>query len=153
MSIINQYIPEFTYNEYHQLYINTCQADCFKATKSIDLSKSLITKFLLMMRGLPTKDLSMSGFLKNMCFEIIEENYYDEFLIDASQPGITIFWNFRFSSISANKTLVSTETRILCLNKSVQRRFRVYWFFIKPFSGLIRLEILKLIKKKSEQLL
>jgi hypothetical protein len=69
-------------------------------------------------------------------------------LIDASQPGLKIFWNFYFKSVSDNETVVSTETRILCLSAKVKRRFSVYWFFVRPFNGLIRLEILRLIKKK-----
>lgn len=152
MNLLNKYIPDYTFNEYHHLYINAGQADCFKAAKSIDLSKSGITKFLLILRGLPTEDLSISGFLKNMRFTIIEEKLRDEFLIDASQPGIIIFWNFHFKSISASKTLVSTETRILCFNKKLKKRFSLYWFFIKPFSGLIRLKMLKLIKKEAEKI-
>lgn len=151
MNLINKYIPEYSFNEYHQVFINKDKSKCFYVTKSVDLSKSPIITILLKLRGLPTKDLTLSGFLKNMCFSLIEEKQNEEFVIDASQPGLQIFWNFGFKAVSESKTLVSTETRILCENKKVKNRFSIYWFFIKPFSGLIRLKMLDLIKKEAEK--
>ena len=99
--------------------------------------------------AVPTNDLTLKGFLHNVCFTYVEEEPFKEFLIDASQQGPKIFWNFYFKFVSADKTIVSTETRILCLSSKTKRRFSVYWFFVRPFSGLIRLEILRLIKKKA----
>lgn len=55
-------------------------------------------------------------------------------------------WNFSFKPIG-NETLVSTETRILCLDEASKKKFKRYWFFIKPFSGFIQKEILKLLEK------
>ncbi len=101
-------------------------------------------------RGLPASDLTLQGFLKNICFIYLEEDLYKEFVIDASQPNLKIFWNFYFKQIAENKTLVSTETRIQCLTKKSKFRFSLYWLFVKPFSGLIRLEMLRLIKKEAE---
>ncbi len=148
--LIDKYLPEFTYNEYHQKIINASTKECFLVTKNLDIKKSSVAMALLKLRGLPVQDLSFKGFLKNMCFKYIEEKPYDEFVIDASQPNIKIIWNFYFKEIEENKTLVSTETRILCLTKKSKRMFFLYWFFVKPFSGLIRLEMLRLIKKEAE---
>ena len=102
------------------------------------------------LRGLPVKDLTLQGFIKNIRFTYLEENLYEEFVIDASKPLIRIIWNFHFQETEKNKTQVSTETRILCLNKTSKFIFSIYWFFVKPFSGIIRREMLRLIKKKVE---
>ncbi|MEO6638943.1 MAG: hypothetical protein ABIN25_11745 [Ginsengibacter sp.] len=114
------------------------------------MGKSSLIKMLMMLRGLPAKDLKLPAFVKNIGFNYLEENPYHEFLINASQKNISIFWNFGFDVTEKNKTLVSTETRILCLTKKSQAAFTLYWFFIKPFSSLIRKEILRLIKRQAE---
>lgn len=148
--LIDKYLPDFTYNEYHKRIINASAKECFLAAKNLDMSKSFITTALMKLRGLPTKDLSLQGFIKNICFQYLEEESFIEFVIDASQRNTKIIWNFYFKEINENKTLVSTETRILCLTKRSKFLFSLYWFFVKPFSGIIRIEMLRLIKKKVE---
>jgi hypothetical protein len=48
-------------------------------------------------------------------------------------------------------TRLATETRVLCLDDESRRRFRLYWLFIGPFSGLIRRKILRSIKHEAER--
>jgi hypothetical protein len=144
--LLDKYLPTYTYNETHKTLINANVRECFFTAKQLDISKSFITRLLMKLRGLPVKDLTLQGFLKNICFNYLEEKPNEEFIIYASQPNIKIFWNFYFKEIETNKTLVSTETRILCLTKKSKFRFAIYWFFVKPFSGIIRLEMLRLIK-------
>ncbi len=85
-----------------------------------------------------------------MCFIYLEENPFKEFVIDASKQNLKMMWNFYFKEVAENKTLVSTETRVSCLTKKSKMLFSLYWFFIKPFSGIIRMEMLRLIKQKAE---
>jgi len=59
-------------------------------------------------------------------------------------------WNFSLVEESAGLTRLATETRVLCLDRSSRRRFRVYWTFIAPFSGLIRREVLRAIRRSAE---
>ena len=148
--LIDKYLPEYTYNEYHQKLIHASAKKSFLATKDLDMRKSFISMFLFKLRRLPTNDLNLQGFLRNMCFVYLEEEPFNEFVIDASQPGLKMFWNFYFKEIGENITMVSTETRILCLTKKSKLLFSLYWFFVKPFSGLIRIEMLRLLKKKVE---
>jgi hypothetical protein len=148
--LIDRYLPGYTYNEFHKKVINASAEKCFLAAKQLDMRESFITTFLMKLRGLPTKDLTLQGFIKNICFTCLEENPNEEFIIDASQHNTKIIWNFYFKVIEDNRTLVSTETRVLCLTKRSKLLFSVYWFFVKPFSGLIRLEMLRLIRRKAE---
>lgn len=150
-SLINKHLPNFTYHEYHKILVKATAVDCFVATKNLDMSKSFITKILMKLRGLPVHDLTLQGFIKNICFTYLEENPNIEFVIDASQQNNKIMWNFYFEEIKANKTFVSTETRILCMTGRSKILFSLYWFFIKPFSGIIRLEMLRLIKNEVEK--
>ncbi len=148
--LIDKYLPEYTYNEYHQKLIHASTKKSFLAAKDLDMRKSFISMFLFKLRRLPTNDLYLQGFLRNMCFVYLEEEPFKEFVIEASQPGLKMFWNFYFKEIGENITIVSTETRILCVTKKSKLLFSLYWFFVKPFSGLIRIEMLRLLKKKVE---
>jgi hypothetical protein len=47
-------------------------------------------------------------------------------------------------------TLLVTETRVFCPDRSSWLKFAPYWYVIRPFSGLIRHRILGAIKSKSE---
>lgn len=150
-SLLDKYLPRYTFHEHHKIIVNATQKDVFNAAKNLDLNGSFITKRLLRIRGLPVTDLSLQGFIKNVCFKYIEEDQYNEFVIDAAQPNLEIFWNFYFKEEAENKILVSTETRILCLTKRSRFLFSVYWLFVKPFSGITRREMLRLIKENAEQ--
>ncbi len=43
------------------------------------------------------------------------------------------------------------ETRVQCLGPRARRNFRLYWALIGPFSGLIRKEALRLVRKGLEE--
>ena len=58
-------------------------------------------------------------------------------------------WNFSVDG-KGNESLLTTETRVRCLDDASRKSFGFYWTFIQPFSGLIRREMLKIVKKKAE---
>ncbi len=45
---------------------------------------------------------------------------------------------------------LSTETRVRVADLSARRKFRRYWFVILPFSGLIRILLLRAARKRAE---
>jgi hypothetical protein len=60
-------------------------------------------------------------------------------------------WNFYISEQGGGVSILSTETRVLCLDKSSLRRFRFYWFMIGRFSGLVRRVMLRSIRDEAEK--
>ena len=58
-------------------------------------------------------------------------------------------WDFRLDE-EGSSTLLTTETRVLCTDEASRSKFRLYWAVIGPFSGLIRKEILRVVKSKAE---
>jgi hypothetical protein len=48
------------------------------------------------------------------------------------------------------ETLLTTETRIQCMDDKSRSSFGFYWTFIQPFSGWIRSEMLAVVKRKAE---
>lgn len=59
-------------------------------------------------------------------------------------------WTFTLER-DAEGTLLSTETRVRCASERTRRRFLLYWRLIGPFSGLIRRELLRAVKRESER--
>ena len=70
-----------------------------------------------------------------------------------SQTGYAkVAWNFKLlgESSETGVTILSTETRIQCFGRPARWKFRAYWSIAGPFSGLIRLAMLKQVKVKAE---
>ena len=55
-------------------------------------------------------------------------------------------WNFSIKESGAG-TILSTETRVVCGDDNSRRKFCRYWFLVRPFSGLIRLLMLRAVKR------
>ena len=65
------------------------------------------------------------------------------------RPGYAkVVWDFRLIP-EGDTTRLSTETRIRCLDAESRRRFRRYWRVIRPFSGLIRLALLRAVAREA----
>lgn len=57
-------------------------------------------------------------------------------------------WNFSVSAENGgSRTILSTETRVVCGDESSRRKFRIYWLFVRPFSGLIRRIMLRNVRR------
>jgi len=59
-------------------------------------------------------------------------------------------WNFSVGHHPKGGTELRTETRVLCADSATRYRFLAYWTLIRPFSELIRHEILAAVRKKAE---
>lgn len=165
--LINKYIPNFQFNEIHKTVVSANSHDAYRSTMELDLAKSKIIKILFGLRGLPFSKRTFSEVNNDMKFTLVEENPHSEFLYgfwfsnktewvtdlnefkeDNIKYNAKVGWSFCYKGRPDGKTEIITETRVLCLNDKSKFIFSIYWFFIKPFSGLIRIEMLKLIKKK-----
>lgn len=69
-----------------------------------------------------------------------------------SQPGwIKVAMEFRLEPTAAG-TRLSTETRVAATDPRTRRLFAAYWFFIRPGSGAIRREVLRVVGRRAESL-
>jgi hypothetical protein len=57
-------------------------------------------------------------------------------------------WDFRLTP-EVGGTRLSTETRINCTDAASRRRFRLYWRIVGPFSGLIRIALLRAVAREA----
>jgi hypothetical protein len=59
-------------------------------------------------------------------------------------------WNFSLAPAGGG-TQLKTETRVQTFGRSATLKFRAYWCFVGPFSGLIRKAMLREVKRIAEQ--
>lgn len=75
----------------------------------------------------------------------------EEFPSIAPKGQAKAAWNFFLQPDGAGTgTILSTETRVLCYGRNARIQFRLYWTLIGFFSGLIRKEMLAMIRRNSE---
>ena len=60
-------------------------------------------------------------------------------------------WNFVVEARDADSVRLSTETRVAPADAASARRFRAYWLFVRPWSGLTRRSMLRAIRREAER--
>ncbi len=73
----------------------------------------------------------------------------DEFLAFKASGYARTAMNF-YMQPEGNSTILSTETRVFVPDAAARMKFRNYWFLIRPWSGAIRKEILRIVKRHAE---
>ena len=178
MALIDQWLGRFDYAERHSIEIHAKRGDVYRALTRIDLGDSRLIGWLFSLRGvpLPARDgdsrLPMTDFLAR--FTALARREPEELLVgavgrfwqakggmvavgpqdfrDYAAPGVAkLVMTFVTEPLTANRTRLITETRVWCSDKFARRRFRFYWYLIRPASGIIRREMLRLIKRRAER--
>ncbi len=167
-----KYLPIHHFSEKHSIIIQKEARDIWPIIKEGDLSGSWLIRFLFALRGMPARMTTFKG-LQEGRFTQLEQKENEELIIGLigqfwkASGNLQVFkpeefkdwnqreflkgtWNFQLIQ-EGNAIRLETETRVQCLGDKALQKFKRYWFFIRPFSGLIRKEILRGIKKKAEQ--
>jgi hypothetical protein len=67
------------------------------------------------------------------------------------RPGFAMgAWNFTLAP-EDGRVRLATETRVRCTDEAARRSFLRYWRVVGPFSGLIRMEMLRTLRKAAER--
>lgn len=164
-------MPEYDFEERHSIEINADAATIYEAAQDADFSESFTVRALLTLRGMSSDALSIRN-LRHSKFRILGERPAKELLIglagrfwtpwgdlqDVDAGNFREFqkdgyakaaWNFSINETGGGSRL-TTETRIKCIGTSSRRSFGLYWTVVQPFSGWIRMEMLKSIKRRAE---
>lgn len=83
----------------------------------------------------------------------LEEVTADDFRKYQPQGCAKAVWGFRVEEHveeSDRHALLTTETRIYCPDDVSRRLFSLYWLFVGPFSSVVRLIILRLVRREAE---
>ncbi len=171
--LIETYLPDYHYKEFHSIKIVSSSEDVYQQVNNCNLGQSRVIQFLFRMRGMrqkisTIKDISRLGFVKldekpgeEILFGIISNRPTfsgceiirspAEFIENINENIIKAVINFRVNCESPSNQIVSTETRIWCGSNKMKKGFRIYWFFVNPFSRMVRKSMLYQIKKQLKQ--
>jgi hypothetical protein len=176
--LIDKYMPRYDQNEFHSRMVPAPASVCYPIVRKVDWSGSLSSYLFKTGTGLVNLVKSKPGPATGMDFKvfqqagfwILEDNQEDEIIIGSYQrftrkvdveripepeefiaynePGVyKIAWSIGVKAVGG-KTRIHTETRVQCTDASTRRQFALYWFFIRPFSGLTRHDYLRAVSKQ-----
>ena len=171
--LIDDFMPKYDFSEWHDINIRAGAESVYSAISEIDVADSPVISWLLWLRGMESKGLLLEK-MRGHKFEILGEEKNREMVIglagqfwrptgnlqevdagsfrEFNEPGFAkAAWNFSLDE-AGGETKLATETRIQCMGDTARSRFGFYWTFIQPFSAWIRMEMLKLVKKKAQEL-
>ena len=161
--LIDTLLPHCDFYERHSILVRATPERAYAAVRSADLGSSRLTRVLLAMRGITNK--------RRPPFAVAAEDPPREVVLGIEGPfwkphchpyGVSDFttpvppdvargaWNFFIERVDDERVRVTTETRVLC-GENAKRKFAVYWFFIRPGSGLIRRLMLRGIRREAER--
>ncbi len=171
--LIDEFLPRYHVRERHAVDIGAPVETVDLVLRSVDLGASPVIRSLFRLRGLPRSALTLDGLLQ-MGFALLGDIPQQELVfglvgrfwtlagdiqrIDAEsfetfdRKGYAkAAWNFTLSPGTRGTTRLATETRVYCLDDGSRKRFRLYWLIIGPFSGSIRKEMLRIVKREAER--
>jgi len=160
---IEQFLPKSHFSERHSRMVGGSAKEAFQAFMELDYSESFLLRLLFSLRGIDSrKELEEIFFWLQQnpphaaVLGLIARPWRLRGDVKKIDPGefisfnepeyAKIAWSFTFKNVKGG-CLVETETRIKCTDRKSRRKFGWYWFFIRPFSGLVRVLILSLIEK------
>jgi hypothetical protein len=170
-TLIDYFLPKYQFVERHATTVKGNPQTVRAAIEDCDLGRSALVRTLFRVRGLPTEDTSLAGMasigfipLGSQARELViglvgrfwtlsgdirsmAPEHFKAFDREGFAKAVT---NLRVQALSLSHTRLTTETRVWCPDRDSRRRFGIYWALIRPFSGLVRIEWLRAIKRHAE---
>lgn len=154
MKSLDTFLPDYEFVERHHIAIHAAPDRIDRALRELRLEEIPVARLLCAARGLPREGrvLSVIGGLGSV-------------LEDVPGEGVVLglrgqFWRWRGKGEGPQAEAVadfrvdggglSTETRVHVADPGARRRFTWYWRAIRPFSGLIRILILRATRRRAE---
>jgi hypothetical protein len=163
--LADKYLQDHHFRIFHSIEINNKSDDVYFKLLHAKPDHWLV-RILFRLRGIRSRDsinqLSAHGFIlleeikgEEIAYGIVSSSpYFGRCIENFTAPdfhskfkqdflrGIIVFG----VTTDGATQKIFTETRVHCGSKKIYNRFRVYWFFVNPFSSLIRRIMLKQIR-------
>lgn len=180
VSRLDEFMGDYDFVERHEVLVAADTSAAWRAVKEVDLANSRLILVLLALRALPRLVRGKLPRRRRLGFEqilsegfvLLDERATEEIILgivgrfwkptggivrinsdEFTKPGdpgtAKAVWNFVVVP-HAGRTRVTTETRIKATDEAARRSFGRYWKVVGPFSGLIRVLTLRLIRKAAE---
>jgi hypothetical protein len=168
---LDRVLPEYDHGHRHQIVVEATGDETYRAIRSTDLTASPIVRVLIALRGLGGRPLTVDALI-DRGFLLLADDPPGELVLgvvgkfwlpaggvmrltaadfaDFATPGYAkAVWSFETESANG-RTLLATETRILCTSASARALFSAYWTVVGSFSALMRKSALATIKSVAE---
>ncbi len=170
--LLDEFLPSYHFSERHGVEVSALPDRVFASVMTCDLTQSPVVKWLFQLRRLPWDDVTIDG-LERIGFRTLGARqgrevvmglvgrfwtlsggilpiHADEFVRFDSPGYAKAAANFRLQPMGNGRTGLTTETRIWCTSPRSRILFGFYWAGVRPFSGLIRREWLRCVKRRAE---
>jgi hypothetical protein len=171
-SRLSAFLPEYDVAREYRLAMAAPADVVYAAVRALDLGESWLIRRLFALRRIPESALTLSG-LERIGFAVLAEEPGQELVLGLigrfwrtrgdvvrtdpdhfrafHEPGYAkAAWNFRVLPGRTAGVVLATETRVRCTDEVSREAFRRYWRLIGPFSGWIRRETLRIVKRRAE---
>lgn len=174
MRPLDDFLPSYEFSERHSIAIDAPAARIDAAVRSVSIADIPIARMLWWLRrlgrpygdsakplvggelpGVVLEDVPAEGVVLGLTGQfwrllggrpdVERPTTADEFLAYGRPDTCKAVVDFRVGVHS-----LSTETRVHVADPAARRRFRRYWLVIRPFSGLIRILLLRAARKQAE---
>ena len=158
MKSLDEFLPNYEFATRHRVAVDADPVQADRALRELTYGEIPLVRGLLLARGLgPRKGT------ENVLSTMVPRATVLE---DVPGEGIVLtltgqFWRLRGRGPEPPATAVvdfravpgslTTETRVHIPDPSSRRRFARYWRIARPFSGLIRVAVLRAAKRRAER--
>jgi hypothetical protein len=151
---LDAFLPDYEFVERHRVAIHAGPERIDRALRELRLEDVPVVRVLCALRGLPRRGrvLNVIGGLGSVLEDVPGEG------VVLGLRGHFWRWNRKGEGPQAEAVAdfrignggLSTETRVHVPDPTARRKFTWYWRTIRPFSGLIRILILRATRRRAE---
>lgn len=167
---LDRVLPRYQFSERHHVTVGASVAEAFDAIAKVDLPDSRIARVLqslwriparLFMGPVPNRSMSVQDFIplvskppryvvRGLVSGAGRRSWTPEEFIEYPGPGFKLAWGYAASDLTDGRARIDTETRVWCCDDATKRWFALYWLVIRPWSGLIRRDLLRIARLRAE---
>ncbi len=92
--LIDEFLPEYDFNETHDIEIRATAKTVYRALNEVDLCESAVIRWLFRLRGMPTKKMTLRE-MRRLGFEMLGESENRELLLGLAGRFWTIKGDLR----------------------------------------------------------
>jgi hypothetical protein len=157
MKSLDAFLPAYEFSTRHTVSVNVDPLRADRALRAVTFKEVPLVRALLLARGLGLRKAEDSVLGTMVPRATVLEDVPGEGLVLTLSGQ---FWRLRGRGPEAPATAVidfralpgslATETRVHVPDPVSRRKFGHYWRIVRPFSGLIRMVVLRAAKRRAE---
>jgi imidazolonepropionase-like amidohydrolase len=154
---LDAFLPSYEFSTRHELLVDADAERADRALREVTFGEVPLVRGLLFARGLGVRSAADPVLTNMVSGATVLEDVPGEGIVlsltgrfwrvrgGGSEPPATAVVDFR-----AATGRLTTETRVHVADARSRRKFARYWCLVRPFSGLIRVRVLRAAKRRAE---